>query len=262
MIIDFCAFIGNWPTYPVSGDPEVVQDTLSNYGVSQILVSSLESAWCRNPHRCNDLVYRAAETLADIWPVPILDPTIATWQSALHQARTFVPELHPQKRVHLVRLLPTYSPYDLSQADELLKSLVEAKLGVIIQTRLEDPRRQHPLAQVPDLPAEEVAAVAEQYPALKVIIGGTRTGEIRNLQRQLMDQPNLYADISQVDGLDVIKVLVNDGLVDKLLFGSHIPIFTPHAAIARVVCDLDDGTPNAAAAISKIFSGNAGRILD
>lgn len=225
-------------------------------------MSPLESAWCRNPHRCNHLVYRAAETLADIWPVPTLDPTIATWQSALHQARVFVSELYPQKRVHLVRLLPTYSPYALSQADELLKSLVEAKLGVIIQTRLEDPRRQHPLAQVPDLPAEEVAAVAEQHPALRVIIGGTRTGEIRNLRRQLLDQPNLYTDVSQVDGLDVIKVLVNDGLVDKLLFDLHTPIFTPQAAIARVVCDLDDGTLNATATISKIFSGNAGQILD
>ena len=225
-------------------------------------MSPLESAWCRNPHRCNHLVYRAAETLADIWPVPTLDPTIATWQSALHQARVFVPELYPQKRVHLVRLLPTYSPYALSQADELLKSLVEAKLGVIIQTRLEDPRRQHPLAQVPDLPAEEVAAVAEQHPALRVIIGGTRTGEIRNLRRQLLDQPNLYTDVSQVDGLDVIKVLVNDGLVDKLLFDMHTPIFTPQAAIARVVCDLDDGTPNATETISKIFSENAGQILD
>ena len=175
----------------------------------------------------------------------------------------FVSELYPQKRVHLVRLLPIYSPYALSQADELLKSLVEAKLRVIIQTRLEDPRWQHPLAQVPDdLPAEEVAAVTEQHPALRVIIGGTRTGEIRNLRRQLLDQPNLYTDVSQVDGLDVIKVLVNDGLVDKLLFDLHTPIFTPQAAIARVVCDLDDGTPNATATISKIFSGNAGQILD
>ena len=104
--------------------------------------------------------------------------------------------------------------------------------------------------------------MAEQHPALRVIIGGTRTGEIRNLRRQLLDQPNLYIDVSQVDGLDVIKVLVNDGLVDKLLFGSHTPIFTPQAAIARVVCDLDDGTPNATATISKIFSGNAGQILD
>ena len=60
----------------------------------------------------------------------------------------------------------------------------------------------------------------------------------------------------------MIKVLVNDGLVDKLLFDLHTPIFTPQAAIARVVCDLDDGTPNATATISKIFSGNAGQILD
>ena len=66
--------------------------------------------------------------------------------------------------------------------------------------------------------------MAEQHPALRVIIGGTRTGEIRNLRRQLLDQPNLYTDVSQVDGLDVIKVLVNDGLVDKLLFDLHTPI--------------------------------------
>jgi len=45
------------------------------------------------------------------------------------------------------------------------------------------------------------------------------------------------------------------GLVDKLLFGSHTPLFIPLSAVARVVIDLD------AAAATKILGGNAARVL-
>ena len=57
MIIDFCAFIGSWPTYPVSGDPEAVQNSLRNYGVSKY--------WC---HRWN---WPGVETRTDvtIWSI-------------------------------------------------------------------------------------------------------------------------------------------------------------------------------------------------
>ncbi len=249
MIIDINAYTGHWPSHPVAGALDRVRASLTEYGVERICVSPLDAAWCRNPHRFNDDLYAASGATDDVFPVPVLDPTIATWRDELERAKA-------QPRVRLVKLLPAYSGYDMDFASDLFTSLAGAGLGVIVQTRLEDPRRQHPLGQVPDVPAAEIADAAERHPDLLVIIGGPRTGEIRALKDRLLDLPNLYADVSQSDGMDAVKVLVEDGLRDKLLFGTHAPLFIPYSAVSRVVTDLSDD--DAAA----ILGGNAERIVN
>jgi predicted TIM-barrel fold metal-dependent hydrolase len=253
MIIDINAFAGHWPFSPVRGDLAAVRDSLRAAGVQRLCVSPLEAAWCRNPHLANAALYEAAAAFEDVWPVPVLDPTVATWRAELARAAA-------EPRVRLIRLLPAYSPYSLAQADELLDALAQAGLGVLVQTRLEDPRSQHPRAPVPDLPAAEVAEAAARHPELAVILGGARTAEIRALTERLLALPHFYADVSQADGLDAVRLLVAPasgypGLGEKLLFGSHAPLFMPHAALARVVTDLAD------AEAAAILGGNAARVL-
>ena len=150
---------------------------------------------------------------------------------------------HP--RVRLVKLHPNYGNYDLVQADGLLAALAERELAVIIQTRMEDPRRQHPRALVPDVPAEDVAAAAERHPDLTVVLGGARWNEIRALGPRLLAVPRFYADTSQADGMDSLAVLCQEGLTERLVLGSHAPLFIPYAALARVVTDLDDDAATA-----------------
>ena len=248
MIVDMNAHFGQWPFRPLEGDLHAVRASLGACGVDRIFVSPIEAAWCRNPHRINRALYRAVEKTDDVWPVPVLDPTVATWREELARAAQ-------HEKVRLIRLLPAYSPYPLSEADVLLSALAETGLGAIVQTRLEDPRRQHPLAQVPDILAADVAELAAGHPDLTVIIGGPRTGEIRNLKERLLEFPNLYADVSQADSMDAVKVLVEEGLSHKLVFGSHAPFFIPYSALSRVVTDIDDGAAEA------ILGGNAARIL-
>lgn len=247
-IIDLAAFVGSLPCRPMNGEPEAVRRSLAAYGVSAIFVSPLAAAWCRNPHLPNQQVYEVAERYEDIWPVPVLDPTIATWRKELDRAGR-----HP--KAHLIRLLPTYSPYELASATPLLKAGADAGLGVIVQTRLEDPRRQHPLAQVADTLASAVVDVAEKHSDLRVVIGGARTSELRALSGRIQELPNLYADVSQCDGLDAVKMLAENGLARKLVFGSHAPLFNPYSALARVAIDLDDATAAA------ILERNADRLL-
>jgi hypothetical protein len=238
MIIDINAFTGNWPFYPVKGDIESVCNSLRKYSVEKIFLSSLDAVWCRNPHIFNDKLYKSVEGFDYIWPVPVLDPTIATWRRELDYAKK-----HP--KVKLIRLLPAYSPYKLSDADELLNSLAKANLGAIIQTRMEDTRRQHPLAQIQDVPIREIVDVAERHSKLKVIIGGARKGDILSIKNRLLDLPNLYADTSQAEGINGLKEIVESGLTCKLVFGSHAPLLIPHSALVRVIADLDDETSSA-----------------
>ena len=248
MIVDVSAFFGHWASLPADAGAEAVRNSLKAVGVDAMFFSLLDSVWASDPNRANGVVYWVAERFPDVYPVPVLDPTIASWRRELARAAA-------EPKVRLARLLPNYGYYELARVDDLLAALSESGMAALIQTRMEDPRAHHPRAQVPDLPAAAAASVAERHPKLTVIIGGARTGEIRALGDQLRSLPNLYADVSQADGMNALRGLVAEGLAPKLLFGSHAPLFVPRSAMARVLTDLDDADAEA------ILGGNAARLF-
>jgi predicted TIM-barrel fold metal-dependent hydrolase len=246
-IIDMNAWTGHWPTLPVDGQVAPVRWQLAEVGVTRICLAPLDAVWCHNPHQLNEVVYHAALEYDDITAVPVIDPTIATWEAEVERAY--------QAGAGLVKLVPAYSQYDLADASDLAAALVELELPVSVQVRLEDPRRNHPLAKVADTDAQAIATMAQQYPDLTVVIGGATTAVLLALQDQLRDTPRLYADISQADGMDAVRRLVDAGLGKKLVFGSHAPLFRPLAGLARVLPELDDQSAG------DILYGNAAGIL-
>lgn len=248
MIIDLNAYFGFWPTLPLETTVAEVRACLRRYGVDQMCLSPLAALWGQNPHRANGPLLEETAAFDDVWPVPVLDPTIATWPQELAT-------MAAQPRVRLVKLHPNYGNYRLEQADELLQALAERGLAAILQTRMEDPRRQHPLAQVPDLPAEAVVAAAERHPDLTVILGGARWGEVRALVPRILACPRLYVDTSQIEGLDAFPALCAEGLAGRLVFGSHAPLFLPYSALARMVTDLEKDLAAA------VLGGNGQNVL-
>ena len=236
MIIDVNAWTGPWPTLVnVPHDAASVRASLRAYGVERIFLAPLAAAWSANPHLCNAVVYEAASEFEDISPVPVVDPTLPTWREELEKAAG-------HRAVRMIKLLPGYGGYELVVADDLLAEAGRADLAVTVQVRIEDPRRQHPLAQVPDYSTQVVVEAAKRHPSLKLVIGGASAAALREFAAQVRDLPGLYADTSQVDGVDSVKMFVEDGLGNKLLFGSHAPVFMPAALIARVLIDLRDDT--------------------
>jgi hypothetical protein len=247
MIVDVAAFTGAWPSYPVHGRMDAVVDSLKSVGVDRVMCSPLDGVWCRNPHLYNGLLYQACSEREDLSAVPIIDPTLATWASEIDEA--------VGSGVSAIRVLPNYHSYALSEVDALWDAVVANSLVTFVQTRMEDPRRQHPLSVVADVPVGDIVELSRARADLKLVIGGARTGELRSVSEALAGQEGLYADVSQADGLDAIRVLAEDGLTAKLLFGSHAPLFIPHSAVARVVTDIDDETAAA------ILGGNAAALF-
>ena len=249
MIIDVNAWTGPWPALVnVPHDAASVRASLREYGVERIFMAPLAAAWSANPHLCNSVVYEAADEFDDISPVPVIDPTLPTWPDELEKATG-------HRAVRMIKLLPGYGGYDLVVADDLFEEAGRAGLAVKVQVRIEDPRRHHPMAQVPDFPAQAVLEVASRHPDLKLVIGGAVAASLRDFAAELRELPGLYADTSQVDGVDSVKMLVEEGLGNKLLFGSHAPVFMPAAAVARVLNDLSDDVA------MLIMKENAARLL-
>ncbi len=234
MIIDVNAWTGPWPALVnVPCDAASVRTSLHKYGVECIFMAPLAAAWSANPHLCNAAVYAAASEFEDISPVPVIDPTLPTWREEMEKAAG-------HRAVRMIRLLPGYGGYELVVADELFEEAARANLVAMVQIRIDDPRRHHPMAMVPDVPVGDVVEAAKRHPNLKLVIGGASAAALREFAAQVRDLPGLYADTSQVDGVDGLKMLVDAGIGGKVLFGSHAPVFMPAAAVARVLNDLSD----------------------
>lgn len=249
MVIDCNASYGPWPFRPPcdAGVGDVWHD-LERAGVDRAYVASLCSVWCRDPHAPNLTLLTDTAAYPAVCPVPTLDPTVHTWRDHLAL-------LGRAAEVKMVRLLPAYGPYELDDADEMLDECRRLGVVVQIQTRLDDPRRQHPRAMAPDVPAAEILRIARRFPSLTVLLGGARYGELLSLREQILELNLVYADTSQCDGMDGVKVLCNAGLADRLVYGSHAPLFEVPSGLRRIVDDLDDATAE------KVLGGNAERML-
>ena len=249
MIIDGCAWTGHWGTFALPGEVDAVLASLAAIGVDCVLLSPLDGVWAHDAHRANDAVYAAARDQRQVRPVPLLDPTLPTWPEALARARA--------AGAPAVRWLPAYAGFELAdpRAADCARAIRAAGLALWVQVRLEDPRRQHARAVVPDVAAAAVAEFAHRHPDLDVVIGGAAWKPLLDLTGAVAALPHLYADVSQVDGMDSLLRLLDAGLAHRLLFATHAPFFVPLAGLARVVLDLPDAEAEA------ILGGNERRLF-
>ena len=246
-IVDVSAWTGHWGSLRLPGEAGEVIASLEEIGVGSALLSPLDAAFAHNPHLANADVYEAAERFPQARAVPVLDPGLADWREELGLA--------VDRGAPAVRWLPAYGGYDLREGGECAAAAGEAGLVLFVQTRLEDPRRQHPRAVVPDVEAAEVADLAERHPRVPVVIGGAPWTAVLDLAPRILALERLYADVSQADGMDSLLRMVEAGLGPRLLFGTHAPFFVPLAGLARVVLDLEPADAEA------ILGGNARRLL-
>jgi predicted TIM-barrel fold metal-dependent hydrolase len=105
---------------------------------------------------------------------------------------------------------------------------------------MEEPRRQNRQAQVPDVDGQAVTDAASRHDNLTVLLTGASTPELLKLAKNLPKSRKLWADTSQADGCGAVPSLLETPWHDRLVFGSHAPLFIPYSALARVVIDLDD----------------------
>lgn len=248
MICDINAYYGNWPTRPVDGAFENVIKSLKEWEIERIYISPLHSAWCKNQQLYNDELISLTEPWENVFPVPVLDPTLGSWRDEFERMLE-IPS------VKIFKLFPNYAPYAASEVLDLFKLSAARGIPLILQIRMEDPRCQHPLAVVNDVDISEFLEIKKDLPDLKLVLGGCPAGLLFPKIEEITSYDNIFVDTSQVDGMDAVKLLCERGLEDKLLFGSHAPLFEKRSAFARVVPDLDKRQ------IQNILSENFSRLF-
>lgn len=249
MILDLCAHIGPWPRRPIGLDAQALWERLAPFGVTRIYAGRTEALWFENPHDANRLAEASREVPPGVVSIPVLDPTLADWREELDRLMARGP-------VAMVRLYPNYHGYALKDVDPVLDALARRKIIAQVVVRMDDPRRQHPLAQVADVAPPTIREAAAKHPTLRVLLTGAQNPALVAMTRQLADTPNLWADTSQVDAVQALGNLMKSPWKDRVVFGSHAPLFIAESAFLRVVPDLDDD------AAQQVLSKNAEMLLE
>jgi predicted TIM-barrel fold metal-dependent hydrolase len=184
-------------------------------------------------------------------PFGTVNPHLPDWAEDLRRCR----EVH---RMPGVRLYPNYHGYSLEDREfaRLLKLASEAKLLVQVVVKLEDERTHHPLMKVPAVELGPLARVVSVTRDLKLQLLNCPLPPSGEALVPLARAGDVTFDIAMQEGVGVVARLVDRVGADRVLFGTHFPLFHAESSVLKLKeADL------AAEVATKIESANARRLL-
>ncbi len=232
MIVDVNVNLSRWPfrRLPCDETPKLL-DKLQQCGVGQAWVGSFDGLLHKDLGGVNARLAEECNRHRPGWLVPFgsVNPKLPDWAEDLRRV---------DEDYHMpgVRLHPNYHGYGLDDPAfaELLSAAQGRGLIVQLALRMEDPRTQHPLMQVPDVDAEPLADLAAARPSLRlVILNGLRMlrGDVL---RKLITAGNVCFEIAMLEGVAGISNLLKTVPLQRILFGSHFPFFVLEAALLKL----------------------------
>lgn len=245
--IDTNVWLGAWPVRSSWAEtPAPLVAKLRRHGVTEAWVSSFDGALHTDVAGVNA---RLAETCARdgggvLRPFGVINPTFPDWENDLQRCH----EIH---RMHGVRVLPNYHGYTLDDPRfaRLVDLCGQRKLLLQVSLSIEDDRSQSPALTAAPVAAAPLAAVAEKFPATRVMVlnSGYRvlTGSAPLVQRLIA--AGLWFEIATLEGVAGIESLLQKHPAMRLTFGSHAPYFYFEAALLKL--QESDLTPEQLAAV-------------
>jgi len=246
MRIDAAAYLGAWPFRAVEGGLRGLEAMLEEEGLTGALVSPLAGLFHTDPALANDRLLRSLRGRRSLWAVPASNARLADCHLEIER-------LSHRRQVRGVRLAPAFHGYPAAEAADALRTAARCGLAAVIQLRVQDARGQPPGLHVSDLPLGDALALAEAVPEARVVIAGAKLAELGELSR-LQARPDLWLDISHLDGLDCLARACDAIGDERLLFATCWPFF--YARAARLKVEEAELSPQARA---RLLGGNAVR---
>jgi predicted TIM-barrel fold metal-dependent hydrolase len=222
-------------------------------GVTEAWAGSLDAPLHRDLGGVNERLVAACRTHGAglLRPFGAVNPLGPDWREELRRCR----DVHGMAGV---RLHPNYHGYGLDHPAfaELLGEAAGRGLIVQIALKMEDERTLHPLLK--GLPATDPAPLAGLMagaPRARVVLLNA-LGNLRGEPlKRLLALEGIWVDIAMLEGVVGLERLVAQVGPDRLLFGSHAPLFYAEAAHLKLKESVL--TPEQAEAIGQ---GNARRL--
>jgi predicted TIM-barrel fold metal-dependent hydrolase len=253
-LIDVNVNLSRWPGRRVRGDDTaslVVE--LRRQGVAQAWAGSLDGLLHKDIRAVNarlaDECGRHGRGL--LLPFGSINPTLPGWEEDLRRCAD-------EHRMSGIRVHPNYHGFKLDAPEfaRLLRVATEHRLIVQLALMMEDERMMHPLLRVANVDITPLAALIRQSAGLRLVL--------LNALRTLRDEPlrhviaagEVYLEISMLEGVGGLANLLADAPADRVLFGSHAPLFYFESALLKL-----KESPLAEEQLGAIRRENASRLL-
>jgi predicted TIM-barrel fold metal-dependent hydrolase len=249
MIFDAAAYVGDWPFRDIGGTVRDLVRMMAANGLTHALVSPLQGFFYSDPAPANERLLRELRGRENLFAAPVLNPYLV---NSVDQIARFAED----SRVRAIRLAPGFHGYELAFARPLVEAAAARRLPVIVQTKFQD-RRHHPsVANMPEVPLAEVLDLAAAVPKARVVAAAAHFVELTREAERIRELPNVWLDLSHLDGLECIKRAAEAVGAKRLLLSTCWPFFYAEAARLKVA-----EAELAASEEGLVLGGNAGRVF-
>lgn len=223
-IIDCSGFYGVWPAWPVPHSLSVEGPKyLDKYGIDKVVVSSLQSVFY-DPEEGNKELLSFASRDERFIPTCVVSPQMG--DRALK-----VLEECSNAGACAVRLYPQHHVYD-PDVEPLIAEICgkASELGMPVWFSV----RLIMDWSLPVLDVRTITRVAGKFKDTDFVVSGVNYGEFLPMTAAMKKSDNLYLELSCLQVLGGIEKLVQEVGVDKLIFGTGLPLQYPLCNILKV----------------------------
>jgi hypothetical protein len=230
-VIDVNVTLGRWPFRRLRLDetPALV-DKLLEHDVERAWAGTFDGLFHKNVAAANARLVAECRRHGRGVLVPFgsINPKLPDWEDDLRRCA----ETH---KMAGVRLHPGYHGYRLDDPAfaRLLSLARERRLVVQVVADMEDERMHHPLARVPHLDAKPLLGLLKSLPGAQVVLLNWFRSVSPPLVKELASA-GVWFDIATVEGVGGLANLVQQIPVERVLFGSHAPLFYFESAMLKL----------------------------
>ncbi len=252
--IDFGCNLGPWAFRRLPAtSPGQILALMDACAVEQAVVGWLPAVLYRNVHEGNEELAEAVGDQARLVPFATLSPAFPGWNDDLARCADAL-------GMRGLKLYPNYHCYSLAagEADALVEAVACLLWPVMIYVRLEDERGHHLRMQVEPTPVDEIAALAQRFPAATLVMANGTFAEIERLFELLGGTTErVFAELGYLKSpLEAVATCVRRFGAERLLAGTNLPLMSPAPGVEKV-----RRAPISEAAKAAILGGNAARLL-
>ena len=231
-MIDTNVSIGHWPFHKLPGSqPTSVTASLERNGIHQAWVNNLEGLFDRDITSVNQrLVEFCGQAPSGLLvPFGTINPTLPAWEEDLQRCVV-------AHKFRGIRLHPGAHGYDLNHPAlaPLLALAAERNLIVQLVVMMEDERTQHPVFRIPAVDLAPLPQLVKTIPSLRLVVLNAFRKLTLDDAATLAASGRVWFDIAMLEGVDRVSALVEKVGAERILFGSHFPLFYIESAVLKL----------------------------